>query len=117
MKSVCRAFACVGAGAAMAWGSAAAAAPAPEPVRHRVAVRLRFERDGLDDHRHGAGADDDPAGTGPVLWRDGPPEEHLATITQQVAISALITVLWLLVGYSLAFGMGWRAAADPGPVP
>jgi Amt family ammonium transporter len=33
----------------------------------------------------------------------------LATITQQVAISALVTVLWFLVGYSLAFGVGGDA--------
>jgi Amt family ammonium transporter len=30
----------------------------------------------------------------------------LATITQSVAVTALITVLWMVVGYSLAFGKG-----------
>jgi Amt family ammonium transporter len=30
----------------------------------------------------------------------------IATITQQVAITALITVLWMVAGYSLAFGKG-----------
>ena len=37
----------------------------------------------------------------------------LATMTQQVAISALVTVLWFLVGYSLAFGVGGNAVQAP----
>jgi Amt family ammonium transporter len=33
----------------------------------------------------------------------------IATVTQQVAITALITVLWMVAGYSLAFGKGSTA--------
>lgn len=33
----------------------------------------------------------------------------LATISQQVAISALITVLWFVLGYSLSFGVAGKA--------
>ena len=110
MKTVCRAFACVGGGAAMAWGSAAAAAPTVKPLlRHQVALQLDS----------GATAWMITA-TALVLMMTLPGlalfyggmvrrKNILATMTQQVAISALVTVLWFLVGYSLAFGVGGDA--------
>jgi Amt family ammonium transporter len=107
MKPLCRAFACVGVGAAMAWGQAASAAPVAKPLlRHQVALQL------------------DPGATawmitatalvlmmtlpGLALFYGGMVRRKniLATMTQQVAISAVVTVLWFIVGYSLAFGVG-----------
>jgi Amt family ammonium transporter len=94
----------------MAWGSAAAAAPAAQPLlRHQVALQLDS----------GATAWMITA-TALVLMMTLPGlalyyggmvrrKNMLATITQQVAISAVVTVLWFLVGYSLAFGVGGDA--------
>jgi Amt family ammonium transporter len=107
MKPVYRALACGAVGAFAAVGSAAAAAPAARPLlRHEVALQLDS----------GATAWMIVA-TALVLMMTLPGlalfyggmvrrKNILATITQQVAISALVTVLWFAVGYSLSFGAG-----------
>ena len=52
---------------------------------------------------HGAGPADDPAGAGSVLCRHGAQEEFLATMAQSLAATAIVSLLWLIIGYSLAF--------------
>jgi ammonium transporter, Amt family len=54
-------------------------------------------------------ADDDHPRARALLWRHGAQEERARDVMQSFAITCLITVLWMVIGYSLAFGE-WRRA-------
>jgi Amt family ammonium transporter len=114
MKPVCRVLACGVVGAFTAFGGAAlAAAPAAKPLlRHQAALQL-----------DSGGTAWMIAATALVLMMTLPGlalfyggmvrrKNILATMTQQVAISALVTVLWFIAGYSLSFGVAGDASTN-----
>ena len=74
---------------------AAAAEPTPQQRRH-----------GLDADLHHARHPDDAARPGAVLRRPGRSKNMLSVLMHVMAIFALITILWAIYGYSLAFSDG-----------
>ena len=74
-------------------------------IRRRQAHH-RYRRHRLAAGRHGAGADDEHPGL--ALFYAGMVRKKnvLATAVQAFAVAALVTVLWFVVGYSLAFTDG-----------
>ena len=72
------------------------------PKTHRRRDRLRRHR--LDADVVGAGPDDDGAGAGALLRRAGAAKNVLNLLMQSFVLIALISVQWVLWGYTLAFG-------------
>jgi len=53
---------------------------------------------------HSTGHADDDSGAGFLLRGSGPPEECFAILMQCFIIMCVISLQWVLFGYSLAFG-------------
>ena len=62
-----------------------------------------FRRYRLDDHLLGAGADDDHPGLGLFYGGMVRKKNVLATLAQSFGATCIITVLWMIIGYSIAF--------------
>jgi ammonium transporter, Amt family len=63
----------------------------------------------LDAHLHRAGVVDDHPRPGSVLCRHGAQKNLLSTALQSFTVCSLVTVAWVLIGYSWAFtpGTAW----------
>lgn len=58
----------------------------------------------MDSNLLGFGINDDDSGAVSILWRISPGKNILGTIMQSFVVVALISIQWVLWGYSLAFG-------------
>ena len=73
----------------------------------------RHRRHRLGAHRLGAGPDDDAAGPRALLRRPRAREERAHVFMQCFVSAGVVGVLWILVGYSLAFGDRQRLHRRP----
>ena len=68
-----------------------------------TAIAHQYRRHRLDAHLHRPGPDDDHPGPCPVLWRHGAQEERAGHAGPSFGATCIITVLWMIIGYSIAF--------------